>query len=77
MKHVMYEPGQLIVVGDYQYEVQGVFLGAVGQTGMVGLKSVNENPGTAYGATATEMLVPARLMDAALAGGARLYTPVR
>lgn len=57
-KFVSIEPHDLYVASDGFYRVVGVYLGAVGQESMVGLRALHLNHGTAHGETIKEMMVP-------------------
>lgn len=52
------QPGDLYNPGQHFYRVVGVYLGAVGQESMVGLRSLDLEYGTAHGEDIDEMLVP-------------------
>ena len=72
----MFRPHQVVRVKGRWYQVVGVFLGAEGQTSLVGVVPLSEKPGCAYGKTEAEMLVPEVLLSALVkSGGAELYRP--
>ena len=73
---ICFEPRQVIIINDLVYEVTGVFLGAVGQTNLIGLVPMSENRGSAYGEDVDECFVPEKILNAAIEGGAGLYQPV-
>lgn len=54
--------GDIVVVDNNTFEIRGVYLGALGQQNIVGLKSKNKSNGSAQGATITEMFVPEELV---------------
>ena len=54
--------GDVVIADKKVYEVTGIYLGSVGTTNLVGLKSVTEWPGYAGNQKADEMLVPEALV---------------
>jgi len=54
--------GDVVIADRKVYEVTGIYLGGVGTTNLVGLKSITERPGYAGNQKADEMLVPEALI---------------
>ena len=61
-----FQPGDVIEVGDDFYRVVGVYLGALNCVSMIGLETMTERPGNAGGAAIKEMMVPEKILAAAV-----------
>lgn len=68
-----FQPGDVINVGDDFYRVSGVYLGALNCVDLIGLEPMTERPGNAGGPNVTEMLVPEKILAAAVRQAGAYY----
>jgi len=66
----LWKVDDLVLVDGYAYKVTGIYLGATNGVNMIGLKALAERKGNTGGPDVEEMLVPERILNAAVQSGA-------
>ena len=71
------QPNDIITLDERLWIVSGVFLGALGEESLMGLRSHSHGDGSAYGKRVEEMMVPVVMVENLIDHGIAKHHPDR
>ena len=69
------KPHDILTLDDRLWVVSGVFLGALGEESLIGLRSHSHGDGSAYGEQVEEMMVPVVMVESLIDHGIAKHYP--